>query len=436
MNREIITGLHFYQPPRKVSHRNLNHLNTDPLGVDWTKKINQECYQPLAGKQVFDKISYTYYGILREQLDRLDDITSTLIKKTLRKNGVGDPFIHPILPDLSDDDKRILIGAGIKSLGFTPKYFWAPESALDNKTLEILLEFGYQGVICNPRQIETSHEGLVDNKPSKLMLPSRATILAIPFNQRLSNALAFGDKSNSNVFTKELVIPLINRFDPDNILLGWTDGETFGHHWKFGDFFLDYFLKKALPNHGITPVSLNEVEIRNTIPGFLRERTSWSCPHGNLIRWQGACLCCSGNLTWKAGFYETHKRLNENITKLVKNEFDLKKPDYLEVMIRSFDKHFKNPGGIHTKPTLSLISAKVSALTTRTSCGTFFDNPHTSGNINLLFAHQAFEHLRDAGFTKQATQIKDEYKKSLAAIPDPINPRKTILDMFYALLNQ
>ncbi|MBI2595641.1 hypothetical protein HYW46_02805 [Candidatus Daviesbacteria bacterium] len=441
MTRELSVGLHLYQPPREASHKNLRHIKTDPqnyqeTGKNWTEVITEECYHPLAKKGLLEKVSFTCYGILREQLEKGDRQTLSVIQESISSNGVGDPFIHPLLPDLIKEDKEILTGAGINSLGFTPKYFWAPESALDNETLAILSKSGYRGVICAPEQIELESGGFCDNKPVFLELPGKINLLALPFNRRFSGALAFAEKHNSNVFAKQFILPTAYQLKEDEICIGWTDGETFGWHWKFGDIFLEYLLNNALPNHGINTIPINDLEIKNPLRGRLKERTAWSCPHGNLIRWQGVCSCGQGDLSWKAPFYKSHQKLNDAVTKIVKKEFGLKQEDYIELMASSFDKHFKNPGGVHTTPRLSLISAKVSALTSRTSCGTFFDDPHFSGNINLLFAAQTFEHLKDAGLLKQAATIEGQYKKCLAAIPDPKNPGKTVLDMLSNLLNQ
>ncbi len=443
MNREITLGLHFYQPPREVSHKNLRHIKTDlekfrQTGKNWTQLVNETCYKPLAQKKIFQHVSYTYYGILKEQLDNLDPQTSDIMTQNLSKNGIGHPDIHPIIPDLKKEEKRILIGSGIERLGFTPKYFWAPESALDNETLMVLKEFGYQGVICAPEQIDFETGTENREKPALLELPDQDTILALPFNRPLSSQLAFAhpEEWNADHFTDTVIKPEASKLEPGSLCLGWTDGETFGeHNKKLNADFLWWLFHSSLPEQGFKVTSVNDIDIKNPNYGVLKEKTSWSCNHG-LMRWHGACSCCTGDLRWKTPYYRAHKKLDREIAAIVKKELGLGQDDFEDLMIRSFTKHFKNPGPPHTSPRLSTISAYVSAKTSRTSCGTFFDDPHYSGRINLLFAYQALEHLRDAGVTGQAARIEDEYKQSLKIIPDPLNSGKTVLDMLYGLLNQ
>jgi alpha-amylase/alpha-mannosidase (GH57 family) len=79
-----------------------------------------------------------------------------------------------------------------------------------------------------------------------------------------------------------------------------TDGETYGHHFKFGDLCLAHALADEAPSRGFRitnygefldhyPPSI-EVEIDNGPHG---EGTSWSCVHG-VGRWIRDCGCHTG----------------------------------------------------------------------------------------------------------------------------------------------
>lgn len=417
---KIILGLHLYQPHRRVSHQNLRHIKTDPLGADWTQIINQECYRPLAQSGVFEKASFTFYGSLRDQLEELDKATLKEVLKHFDKNGVGGSYLHPLLPDLDDLDKEILVGAGFRNQNF----FWSPEGALDNSTLKILSEYGYQAVILAPSQIDYKFK----KDLGKPVFVPEFKIHLVPFNKRLSDALAFEDKTNADLFFKRFIQP---NFKKDKVLIGWTDGETFGHHQKDGDKFLDYLIKNTLPQNNVEVVSINDLDLSDSADGKLVERTAWSCPHGNLIRWQGECPCSSGDLRWKNPFYLAHKHLNDLITREPNFDVDLKRS-----LIKNFRVYLKEDDKKFSFPALCLLRSKASALGSRISCGTFFDDPHTSGYINLLFGYQAIEYLKDSGLTKKASELECSYKKDLSKIPDPKNPGKTGLDMLENLLNQ
>lgn len=444
MGKEIVVGLHFYQPPRKAHHKNLKYINSDPLGIDWTERINKDCYQPIAKAQILDKLSFTYYGCLQEQLNCIDPATSAVFQNNLDKNGVGDPYIHPMLPDLPLEAQKILIGFGAKRHK-NKQFFWAPESGLDYQTLGVLKELGYKGVICAPEQLRTTSVGSAENKIINIALAGGESILAIPFNRTISSAVSFMDRDewNADAVTAKVFKPdHVNKQAAASPFLIWTDGETFGHHLpKANATFLWWLLNVSLPSVGIKPVSINEINTDLTTEGMLVERTAWSCPHGDLKRWNEPCLCHNGkfyegNLNWKKPFYAAHKNLLHQILTLAENELTGgKKEQFLEFMVEHFDIS-NHPGEENPPPEIFIARSVSSALTAMTSCGTFFDNPHTSGNINLLYAQQTIEYLKDAGLTKKALELELNYRDSLALIRDPINASRTLLNMLEKLLNQ
>jgi alpha-amylase/alpha-mannosidase (GH57 family) len=90
-----------------------------------------------------------------------------------------------------------------------------------------------------------------------------------------------------------------------------TDGETYGHHFKFGDLCLAHTLTDEAPARGFQVTNYGEylahhaptatVQINNGPNG---EGTSWSCAHG-IGRWNRDCGCHTGgemgwNQRWRA----------------------------------------------------------------------------------------------------------------------------------------
>jgi alpha-amylase/alpha-mannosidase (GH57 family) len=79
-----------------------------------------------------------------------------------------------------------------------------------------------------------------------------------------------------------------------------TDGETYGHHFKFGDLCLAHALTEEAPARGFQVTNygayldhyspFDEIEINNGPDG---EGTSWSCAHG-VGRWIRDCGCQTG----------------------------------------------------------------------------------------------------------------------------------------------
>lgn len=426
--RESVFGLHFYQPPRRASHESLSYIKTDPHGMDWTEIIFNQTYKPLAEMNVIGKTSFDMYATLRFELDRLNPEIATRYRETMKTNGIGDSFIHVILPDVSVTDKRILIGAGAKQFrketGTSPQWFWPAESAIDTETLVVLSEYGYKGIICAPEQVRRDDHLPPDDRITKIRLPNGNTILALAFDRPISTSLALAPKNNADDFTRSFILPRFGSI-PSHMIFTYTDAETFGHHWRFGGDFVNYLLDKSLPGQSIYPDSINNRDLDNEQAGtgVIIERTAWSCSHGDLARWHGACPCGSGDLRWKTPFYQTFAALHRNISGFVANEIG---SDYQQLLMGNFAKALFNRGNHGSSPELSLLSAAASSLSARTSCGTFFDSPHVSGRINILLAQQSIRHLYDSGEHAFAASMENLLRYNLTRITDPTCPDRSL----------
>lgn len=323
--------------------------------------------------------------------------------------------------------------------GKRPRFLWLPEGGTDTQTSEVMADFEIEGLIGGPEQVELRNGGPADNVPTRVVLPSGRSVVALPFDGYLSRRLAFDDenkyRANADCFTDKVILPAFARLNNGFPLLAYTDGETFGHHMRWGGAFLDWLLNHSLPERGITPKSINEIDLKpaHLTDGRIKERSAWSCEHGDLGRWWGRCGCCEGTGYWKQPFYSALHGLNDGVSQLAQREFG---SNYIEKIINNFDQGLKNPGPSTTTPELSLISAKLSALVALTSCGFYFKDPHVSGRINVLFARQTVEHLSDAGSSKAAVRLWNGFLDTMKKIPDPINPSKTLLDMSKDLLGE
>lgn len=433
MGKEIVIGLHFYQPPRYAFHPEISSISTDPQNKNWTRIIDNECYQPLADEGVLNKASFDIYQSLLIPMEKFDPITAEVYKRAMETNGVGEAFIHPILPDLSDSDKEILISAGVQRFfeitGTMPKYFWPPETAIDTATLEVLSRNGYQGFICAPEQINQPDYRNSDNRPTRIDLPSGRQIIALPFDRPISSKLAFDPKKNADYFTDNFITPRTHNLDKGQIAIAWTDAETFGHHWPQADKFLNYLLDSSLPNSGLYPVSINQLQldINKIAKGKIVERSAWSCPHGNLIRWSGQCACgWDGDTRWKQPFYSAMKFLNDSVSEILLQEIGT---NYLELVAENFYQNYSgnNPD---KSPFDSLISAKISSLVARVSCATFFAHPEVSGKINLLYSYQSLMYLSEAGLEKTVLELSTEFYDKLSQVqyPGSMQNALTVLD--------
>jgi len=438
MGREIVVGLHFYQPPREALHPSLEKISTDPNNKNWTAIIEKECYEPLSKKEIINNISFDIYQSLLIQLEKIDPKIALIYRQSMRENGIGEAFIHPILPDLSQSDKSIIVSAGVsrfkKITGKNPKIFWPPETAIDNETLETLVNFEYQGFICAPEQIIQANGYISDNQPTLIELNNGKIIVAYPFDRSISRNFAFDPKINADTFTQKYIKPTSDKLPSDRQIIAWTDAETFGHHFKNGDKFLSYLLESSLPSVGLYPISINNInlQIKNLPKGKIVERSSWSCPHGNLIRWNGSCDCDRGyDSSWKKPFSETMSYLNNEVTSILINEFGR---GFEKLISENFYNLYSHPSE-NNNSNNKLILAKISSLVAKTSCATFFSNPEVSTKINLIYAYQSILYLKEAGLKKISSELEENIYLMLNNINFP-NGNGTAYSALKKMLHQ
>ena len=436
MGREIVVGLHFYQPPREATHPTLSTISTDPQNKNWTAIIEKQCYEPLAHGGILNKVSFDIYQSLLLQLEKINPETAAIYQKTMKENGIGEAFIHPILPDLSLSDKTIVISAGVGRFkditGVNPKIFWPPETAIDTETLNVLIDNGYEGFVCAPEQIIQANGSASDNQPTIINLEQGRQIIAYPFDRTISRKLAFDEKQNADFFAHSFVKPRNENTPQNQVIIAWTDAETFGHHFQNGDKFLHYLLDSSLPSIGLYPVSINnlQLDISKLPKGMIRERSAWSCPHGNLIRWNGSCDCGWGQDTsWKEPFISAMNYLNNEVSSVLQAEIGR---GYESIVSANFYELYAHPEKVNT-PEKALIAAKISSLIAKTSCATFFSSPEVSGKINLLYAYQSLLYLKDAGLVATSSNIEKILFEKLAAVRYP-NGEKTALTTLKKML--
>ena len=188
-----------------------------------------------------------------------------------------------------------------------------------------------------------------------------------------------------------------------------------------------------MPNFGIAVLGLNDIQniwqASDYGQGKLIERTAWSCPHGNLARWNGVCPCDGGyNGGWKSHFASAFRGLNNQIDAVLDKELGA---SWADSLVDNFSQAFYYQGSANSE--LSLLAAKASALGAQISCGTFFSNPNTSGRINVMFARQAIENLRDANYKNLADKLGLELRVKLAQGMDPFTG-KNLTELYSDLL--
>jgi alpha-amylase/alpha-mannosidase (GH57 family) len=232
-------------------------------------------------------------------------------------SALAQAYNHMILPLANERDKRTQVRWGIADFryrfGREPEGMWLPETAADVATLEVLAASGIKFTILAPHQCARVREmgspewtevggGRIDpTRAYRAPLPSGRSIDLFFYDGPVSRAVAFeGLLNNGETFANRIAGLFSDARDWPQLAHIATDGESYGHHHRYGEMALAYaldhietrklakltnygeFLEKHPPRH--------EVEII--------ENTAWSCAHG-LERWCGDCGCNSGaHLGW------------------------------------------------------------------------------------------------------------------------------------------
>ena len=188
---------------------------------------------------------------------------------------------------------------------------WLSETAVDIATLEVLAAAGVKFTVLAPRQAkavaplttdgwqEVNEYTLDIDKPYVVELPSGKTIWVIFYHGGLSQAVAFERLlEDGETFWKRIAGYFAgDRGAQEPVLLSLaTDGETYGHHFPFGEMALAYVLAQTF-------IQRDEIELTNfsaflhshppKMRVLLHEPSSWSCVHG-VERWRSNCGCSTG----------------------------------------------------------------------------------------------------------------------------------------------
>lgn len=326
----ICIHAHFYQPTREDPWTGA--WPADPTALpwrDWNERITDECYAPNAAARLLDAtgrvraLSRNYEALsfdfgptllqwLAENrpsvLDTVVDASAT--QRWAREVGpsMAQGYHHAILPLCDDADLRTEIVWGLRDharrFGYAAEGFWLPEAAVDLRTLEVLVAEGVRYVVLAPHQvqrvrpigeeawIEAGNAPGLGARPYRVALPSGATLAVYTYDGPLARAVAFeGALEDGEALGRRLVErALLNA--PGDLLSVVTDGESYGHHHRYGEMALARALEviQASPRVELTTFGAHLAAHPPRWEAEIAERTSWSCAHG-LGRWTYACGC-------------------------------------------------------------------------------------------------------------------------------------------------
>ncbi len=436
---------HFYQPPRENAW--LEEIEVQDSAApfhNWNERINFECYAPNAAARILDderlitdiinnysNISFNFGPTLLSWLEKADYITYQNILKADREsierfNGHGSAiaqvYSHLIMPLANRRDKETQVLWGIKDFearfARKPEGMWLSETAVDVETLEVLAENDIKYTILAPRQAKAVrrlgedhwnevHEHSIDPKlPYLCKLPSGKEIVLFFYDGVISQEIAFkGLLNNGKNFAARLMGVFEHNSEDAQLVHVATDGETYGHHHRFGEMALADCLQ-TIESHPDYELINYGAFLEKHPPKFevqIHENSSWSCVHG-VERWRTNCGCNSGkpgyHQLWRAPLREALDWLRDELGKWfeTKGQEYLKSPwdarnHYIEVIL---DRQKSNIGAFvqkhakagldpeDTTTILRLLEVQRHCLLMYTSCGWFFDELSGIETIQIL----------------------------------------------------
>ena len=430
----VIHG-HFYQPPRENPWT--GEVEPEPGAApyhDWNERIHAESYAPNADN--YKNISFNFGPTLfswlaRHHPDTYQKILAADKESIARRGGHGNAIAqaygHAILPLCNERDRLTQVIWGLADFRFRfgreAESLWLPETAANDQVLALLIERGLRYVILAPNQAKVevdSSKAYVFRHPDG----SGRSLSVFFYNGQLARAIAFEKALTSS---RGLVEHFIRAAGSGELLNIATDGETYGHHFKFGDLCLAHALEVEAPEAGFRITNYGEyldrhpaeieVEIDNGPDG---EGTSWSCVHG-VGRWTRDCGCHTGgepgcNQSWRTPLREALNFLRDDTAVKFENAGGevLRDPwaarnDYVDVILdhRALDA-FLNGHALRPDESriVQLMEMQRIALLMFASCGWFFSDVAGIETIQVMrYAARVMDLQHQLGFDPPEKQF-------------------------------
>jgi alpha-amylase/alpha-mannosidase (GH57 family) len=484
MKRFISIHAHFYQPPRENPWLKVIEQQDSAYPYhDWNERITAESYAPNASARILDserriieivnnysKISFNFGPTLLSWMEiSVPDVYQKIIhadrESQSRFSGHGSAiaqaYNHVIMPLANSRDKRTQVIWGIRDFerrfGRYPEGMWLPETAVDIETLEMLSEHGIKFTILAPHQArrvrkigdqkwtELNGEKIDPRRSYKFSLPSGRDIALFFYDGPISQDVAFGGLlRNGERFAKRLTDVFVNDVRSNQIVNIATDGETYGHHHRFGDMALSYCLYHIESNK-LAEITIYGEYLEKNPPECeveIVENTSWSCVHG-VERWRSNCGCKLGtnpdwDQEWRKDLRNAMDWLRDAIIPVYEshasglfNDIWRARDDYIDVLLDRSEANIEKFLSAHAQrelnkeekvKALKLLEMQYHAMLMYTSCGWFFDEISGIEAVQVIKyaarAIQLAEELSGQNYEAGYVGILGQAKSNIAEFSD------------------
>lgn len=480
MNRYICIHGHFYQPPRENPWLNEVEIQDSAYPYhDWNHRITAECYARNSASRILDgkgkiidiinnysRISFNFGPTLLEWMEKhVPEVYEAILDadKESRKrfsghgSAIAQVYNHVIMPLANLRDKQTQVIWGIKDFemrfGRMPEGMWCGETAVDTETLEVLAEHGIKFTILSPYQARSFRKigdkewkdatgARIDIRNAYVCnLPSGRKINIFYYDGPISQGIAFERLlNNGEVFANRLLGVLEPGPIPQLLNIA-TDGETYGHHHRYGEMGLSYCLNHIESNK-LANLTIYGEYLEKFPPQYetmVVENSSWSCAHG-VERWRNDCGCHTGgnhgwNQKWRAPLREAFDWLRDEVNPLFENVMEPLVRDpwearngYIKIIFNRSKENIEDFFRQHSKRYLSkdekitvlkLLEMQYHTLLMYTSCGWFFDELTGIETVqDVLYAARAIQLAEDVNKIKLEPAFIDRLKKVPSNLPE------------------
>ncbi len=448
-NRYVCIHGHFYQPPRENPWLETVEVQDSAAPYhDWNERIAAECYAPNGASRItnrkneivrivnnYARMSYNFGPTLLKWMEDnaqrtyrmvLDADRASAERYSGHGSAIAQVYNHIIMPLASRRDALTQIRWGIADFqhrfGRRPEGMWLAETAVSHSVLDLMAAEGIKFTILAPHQcarvrpLQTNNEqrstdnwtetpdATVDTThPYLVQLDQGRSIAVFFYDGPTSRAVAFeGLLDSGEAFARRLLdrfhnTPAASRDSaPAQLSHIATDGESYGHHHKYGEMALSYAMHWIESNSDSNARLTNYAEFLANFPpqweAEVAEDTSWSCTHG-VERWRSDCGCNGGkpgwNQQWRAPLREALDLLRDATAPLAEDfaapllvDLWAARDAYIDVVLdrspaskdRFFSRHATRALTPDERVTvLELMELERHTQLMYTSCGWFFD---------------------------------------------------------------
>jgi alpha-amylase/alpha-mannosidase (GH57 family) len=489
MSKFVCIHGHFYQPPRENPWLEAVELQDSAFPYhDWNERVTAECYAPNAHARLLDgdgriermannysKISFNFGPTLLSWMsDKAPDLFGAIVaadKKSREQfsghgSALAQCYNHIILPLANRRDKFTQTVWGIRDFesrfGRKPEGMWLPETAADDESLDVLAELGIKFTILSPHQAhrvrplndgdenhwqDASDAKIDPSMPYLVRLKSGRSIAIFFYDGPIAKAVAFERLlTNGGHFADRLMEAFDDNRNRDQLAHVATDGESYGHHFRYGDMALAYAINLIEKNEQVKLTIYAEFLERfpPTHEVEVHQPSAWSCPHG-VDRWKRECGCNSGghagwNQNWREPLRNALDWLRDRLAPIYEDkarEF-LKDPwlardGYIAVILNRSPENISKFFSEHAARELNeadqvaalrLLEMQRHALLMFTSCGWFFDEISGIETVQVIqYAARALQLASEFGGEDIENGFLEILEKAHSNIPENQNGR-------------